>query len=76
MTNRMPIPEPVHWIIIWLNTTVSTEDIAMYTDVSVHKVKAILLYFKQHGTVNVPKHLQWQIQCKISDDDIEVSTLL
>lgn len=75
MPQGQAIPEPVHWIIIRLSTSMSLEDIAMYTDVSLRKVKEIISHFKKTGDVNIPKRLRPWIHQKLSDDDIEASIL-
>jgi transposase len=76
MTQGKAIPKVVHWIIIRLSTTVSTEDIAMYTDVSLRSVKKILSHFKQTGDVNVPKRLKPQLHRALCDYDIQVCKVL
>ena len=68
------IPELVHWIIIRLGTTMSEDDIAMYTDVSVRSVRRILTYFKHTGQVNVPeKQISGpQLHKTLCDFDVQV----
>jgi hypothetical protein len=51
------IPEEVRWIIIRLSTTMTEEEVAMYTDVSVRTVRKILAYFRQTGGVEGPKQI-------------------
>ena len=61
-TTTMPkgnlIPEPIHWTIIQLSTTMKNEEIVMYMDVGVCKVEQILAHFRQTGDVDGPKQLQ------------------
>ena len=58
MSQGKPICEDVQWIIIHFSAEHSSEDISMYTNVSKHKVKAILACHKRTGGVDIPKHLR------------------
>ena len=73
MTRGKAISEAVRWIIIWLSTAMSPEDIAMYTDLSLCSVKTILTYFRRTGGVDVSKCLKTaQVHRSLRDEDIEV----
>jgi hypothetical protein len=77
MGHRRAIPEVVHWIIIQLGTTTMTkEDIAMYTDVSVCSVRKILTYFWDTGGVNFAQKqiAPPQLHKSLCDYDVEVCT--
>lgn len=56
MPQGKPVSEEVQWIIVRLGTVMSTNDIAMYADLSEHKVKDILAYFKWMGEVKGSNH--------------------
>jgi hypothetical protein len=73
MVQGKPVPESTHWIIIRLSSTMSHEDVAMYTDVSVRKVKEIITYFKRTGDIDVPKRLRPQLHRALCDYDVQVS---
>ena len=58
MPQGKPICEDVQWIVICLGVGLSSEDVAMYTNISEHKVKAILACHKRTGGVDIPKRLR------------------
>lgn len=72
MANGKAISEAVQWIIIKLNTTMSADEISMYTDVSVRKVHEIIKYFKQTGGLKVSRRSRAQLHRTLCDYDIEV----
>ena len=72
MPQGKPICEDVQWIIIHLSAELSSEDISMYTNISEHKVKAILAHHKRTGGVDIPKRLRPSLYRKLQDKDIRV----
>jgi hypothetical protein len=54
MARGKPIPETTQWIIIRLSTTMSVDDIALYTSISPASIRRILKFFKETADVNVP----------------------
>ena len=52
-----PIPKTTQWIIIGLSTTMSVEDIVLYTSISPASIRRILKFFKEMADVNVPNYL-------------------
>jgi hypothetical protein len=76
MGHGKAIPEVIHWIVIWLGTTTMTEEeIAMYTDISAHSMHRILTYFRDTGGVKFPQKqiAPPQLHKTLCDYDIEVS---
>ena len=72
MTQGSKIPLEVHYIIIQLSSVMKSDDIAIYTGVSLQTVNHILQYFAMHGRVEGEK------ECKIRggilhDTDLQVS---
>ncbi len=68
------IPETVQWIIVRLSSTMSVEDVAMYTDVGQRTVKKILSHFQQTGGVIARKSTEPPALCQsLCDDDVGVS---
>ena len=57
MVRGKTIPEDLHWVVIQLEseTTMTEDEIAMYTDISVRSVRKILTFFQCTGSVNFPK---------------------
>jgi hypothetical protein len=72
MAQGKVIPEVVHWIIIRLATTMSAEEISMYTDVGMCKVNQILSHFKETGSVKLSRRSKRQLHRTLCDFDIEV----
>jgi transcription initiation factor IIE alpha subunit len=76
MVRGKTIPEDIHWIIIRLGsgTTMTEDEIAMYTDISVRSVRKILSCFRRTGGVNFPKKqiAPPQLHKSLCDYDIEV----
>jgi hypothetical protein len=72
MARGKEIPEVVHWIIVRLHTTMSAEEISMYTEVSVRKVNGIITYFKETGDVKPSHCSKPQLHRMLCDYDIEV----
>lgn len=73
MPQGKPISVDVQWIVIRLSATLSAEDVAMYTNISEHKVRAILAYHKQTGGVDIPKCKKPTLYRKLQEEDIMVS---
>ena len=69
MVRGKPISEEIRWVVIWLSMVMSPDDVAMYTDLSVHSIKNILLYFKCLEGVDVPKCLKPQLHRSLCDYD-------
>jgi hypothetical protein len=74
MARGKAIPEVVHWIVIRLSTTMSAEQISMYTDVGVRKVNEILTHFKQTGDIKISRRSEHRLHKTLCDYDIEVCT--
>ncbi len=72
MPHRKAISEDIQWIIVHLETAMSTEDIAMYTDLSTRKVRDTLAHFKKNGDVNVPKRQRPTLHRSLQDESIQV----
>jgi len=72
MPRGQAVSEAVQWIIVRLNTAISSEEIAMYTDLNERKVRDILAYFKKTGEVNVPKRERPTLHRSLQDDNIQV----
>ena len=66
------IPDAVRWIIIRLSTTMTGDDISMYTDVSTRSVRKIIAHFKQTGDVERPQQMNPRLHKSLCDYDIEV----
>ena len=70
------LPEDFHWVVIRLGsgTTMTEDEIAMYTDISVRSVRKILTFFQRTGGVNFPKKqiAPPQLHKSLCDYDIEV----
>ena len=75
MARGKAIPEVIHWIIIHLHTTMSVEDISMYTEISVCKVNEIIAYFKQTGDAKISRCSKPQVHQTLCDYDIEVCSM-
>ena len=75
MPQGKPISKEVQWITIYLGVLLSPEDVAMYTNTSEQKIRAILAQHKRTGEVDIPKHKQPNLYQKLQGDDIEVSLL-
>ena len=64
--------EHVQWVVICLSAGLSTEDVAMYTNISEHKVKAIKAYHDQTSGVDIPECEKLNLYCKLQEEDIRV----
>jgi len=69
MPRGKAIPEMMHWTIVRLatGTTMTPEDISMYTDVGISTVKKILACFRRTGNVNISKPVKHQ-PCQLLSD--------
>ena len=67
-----PISEDVQWIVIHLSANLSTKDVAMYTNISRCKVKAIQAYHNQTSGFDIPKCEKSNLYCKLQEEDIRV----
>ncbi len=72
MPQGQKVIQEVAWIIIRLESILSKDEIATYTGYSLATIKRILLYFKQHGTVQESKRGQEQRKGRLRDVDLEV----
>ena len=75
MPQGKPISEDIQWIIVHLGATLSPEDVAMYTNISKCKVKAILAHHRTTGEVNIPKCEKPSLYRKLQEEDIQVPLL-
>ena len=76
MPQGKPISEEIQWIVVRLGAVLSPEDVAMYTNIGEHKVRAILTHHKRTGEVDIPKRARPNLYQKLQEDDIEVSLSL
>ena len=72
MAKGKAIAEAVRWIIIRLSTTMTEEEISMYTDIGVRSIQRILAHFRQNGGIDTPKLRGPRLHKSITDYDIEV----
>ena len=72
MPQGQKVIQEVAWIIIRLASILSKDEIATYTGYSLATIKQILLYFKQHGTVQESDRGQEQRKGRLRDMDLEV----
>lgn len=73
MVQGKAIPELVQWIVVRLSTSMSMDDVCMYTDVSKRSVERIMAHFGQTGAVMVPaSKVKHQLQRALCDYDVEV----
>ena len=72
MPQGKSVSKEIQWIIVCLDTTMSTDDIAMYTDLSERKVRDILAHFKQTGEVKSSNRSRPKLHRTLCDYDIEV----
>jgi hypothetical protein len=70
------IPDCVKWIVVRLSTSMSVEDIAMYTDISQSSVQRILAIFRRTSDINIPKISVTQHHGMLDNEQIEVSSTL
>ena len=56
MPQGKPISEDIQWIVVHLGAAFSSDDVAMYTNISERKVRVILAHHKRTGSVDAPKH--------------------
>lgn len=75
MPQGKPISEDIQWIVVRLGAALSPEDIAMYTNISERKVKAILAHHRRTGEVNIPKREKPSLYRKLQEEDIQVPLL-
>ena len=66
------IPEEIQWIIIRLSTTMSREDIAVYTNISLRKIDSILSTFNKYGIVKSNICKKPHMYASLYDNDIQV----
>jgi hypothetical protein len=69
------VPEAVQWIVVRMGATMTRQDIAMYTDISVRKVSDILSHFNKTGEVKGSKGLKPQLHRSLCDYDIQVRSI-
>ena len=72
MPQGKTVSEAVQWIIVHLNTAMSTEEIAMYTDLSERKVREVIAHFQKTGDVNIPKRQKPTLHWSLQDGSIQV----
>jgi transposase len=72
MPQGKQVSDEIQWIVVRLNTAMSTDDIAAYTDLSERKVRDILVHFKQTGEVKGSNHSRPKLHRTLCDYDIEV----
>ena len=75
MPQGKPISEEVQWIVVRLGAVLPPDDVAMYTNISKRKIRAILAHHKKTGEVDIPKRERPNLYRKLQGDDIEVSLL-
>ena len=68
MPQEKPISEDIQWIVICLGAALSPKDVAMYTNISECKVKAILAHHKRTGKVTIPKRKKPSLHQKLQED--------
>jgi hypothetical protein len=71
MPTGKPVIEDIQWIIVCMGAAMSSEDIAMYTDVGERNVQDILAHFKQSGDDKVLKCQRPKLHQRLCDYDIE-----
>ena len=76
MTKGSKIPAAVHWIVVWLSSLLNSEQIVMYTGISVCSVERILQFFKVHGTIDHKDEVCKRRRQYLHDMDIEVCLIL
>ena len=76
MPQGKAIPSVVHWIVVRLSTTMSEEDIAMYTDISIRSVRKILSTFRLTGSVLAPKSEKPKTHRSLNNYDVQVRVYL
>ena len=69
------ISEEVQWIVVRLSTTMSREDIAMYTGVSHRKIDNILSTFNKSGSVKTNTRQKVHAYRSLCDEDVQVHTI-
>ena len=76
MAHGKTIPEDIHWIVIRLGsgTTMTEDEIAMYTNISARSIHKILAFFQHAGGVDFPQEqiAPPQLHKTLCDYDIEV----
>ena len=72
MPQGKPISEDIQWIVVCLGAAFSSDDVAMYTNISERKVRAILAHHKRTGSVDAPKCGRPNLYRKLSEEDIKV----
>ena len=71
MPQGQKVIQEVAWIIIRLASILSKDEIATYTGYSLATIKWILLYFKQHKTVQESDRGQKQRKGRLWDVDLK-----
>jgi hypothetical protein len=72
MTRGQPVPEAIHWTIIRLSATMSSDEISGYTDTSDRKIRDILSHFKKTGDIKSSKRGTPTVHKSLQDEDIQV----
>ena len=76
MPQGKQVSDEIQWIIVHLNTAMSTDNIAVYTDLSECKVRDILAHFKQTVEVKGSNHSRPKLHWTLHNYDIEVFSQL
>ena len=66
------VSEEIQWIIIRLSSTMSREDIAMYTGISHRKIDNVLSTFNKYGSVKTTIRKKPHTYASLCDDDVQV----
>ncbi|KAK2459804.1 hypothetical protein APHAL10511_008236 [Amanita phalloides] len=65
------ISEEVQWIVVRLSTKMNTEDISMYTGLSIRSVECILACFQRSEDILIPKQLMKERKRKLGEMELE-----
>ena len=72
MAKGKAVPESIRWIVVRLSTTMTEDEISMYTDIGVRTVRKILAHFKQTGNVGELQKMRLQLHRSLCVFDIQV----
>lgn len=72
MVKGSKLSAEMHWVVVRLSSILKSEDIAMYTGISISSVQRILRYFDIHGTINHKDEERKRRQNYLRDMDVEV----
>jgi transposase len=72
MAKGKAVPKSIRWIVVRLSTTMTEDEISMYTDIGVRTVQKILVHFKQTGNVGELQKMRPQLHRSLCDFDIQV----